>query len=188
MDKKRIKSFLSSSLYILFVLCITFVIIKYVGQRTHVLGGSMEPTLYENDNLIVDKITYRFRAPKRFEIVVFPNQDNPRIFYVKRVIGLPGDTIYIPGDGNVYVNGKLLKEDYVIDGTENGGNASVPLTLGKDEYFVMGDNRQNSTDSRANTIGIIHSGEITGRAVARIWPLNDMKILKTPKDTVKKDE
>ncbi len=101
--KKVLKEILSTSLYLLIVLCLTYVVIHFVGQRTQVIGGSMETTLSENDNLIVDKLTYRFREPKRFDIIVFPFQHEEDTYYIKRIIGLPGETIYIDEEGNIYI-------------------------------------------------------------------------------------
>ncbi len=93
--KKVLKEILSTSLYILFVLCAVYLVIHFVGQRTQVQGSSMEPKLSNEDNLIVDKISYRFHDPERFDIVVFPFRYEENIFYIKRVIGLPGETIRI---------------------------------------------------------------------------------------------
>lgn len=176
--KKRLKSVLSTSLYFLAVVLVTFFIIKYVGQRTEVIGRSMEPTLSDGDNLIVDKLTFMFREPKRGEIVVFPYRDRDGVYYIKRVIGLPGETVYINEKGNVYIDGNLIEEDYIKELTKEAGIASVPLELKEDEYFVMGDNRNNSTDSRSPSIGVVKRDEIIGRAFMRIWPITEIKILK----------
>ena len=178
MDIKKLKEILSTSVYFLAVIVITFLIIKYVGQRTEVIGRSMEPTLADEDNLIVDKITYLFRDPKRTEIVVFPYRDREGVYYIKRVIGLPGETVYIDENGYVYIDGKVLKEDYIKELANEAGIASVPVVLGEDEYFVMGDNRNNSTDSRSADVGVVHRDEFIGRAFMRIWPITDMEILK----------
>ena len=102
--KKVLKEILSTSLYLLIVLCLTYIVIHFVGQRTQVIGGSMETTLSENDNLIVDKLTYRFREPKRFDIVVFPFQYEKDTYYIKRIIGLPGETIFIDEEGNIFID------------------------------------------------------------------------------------
>lgn len=177
MKKKKLKEFLSTSFYFLVVIIVTFLIIKYVAQRTEVVGRSMEPTLENGDNLIVDKISYRLRDPERLEIVVFPYRDREGVYYIKRIIGIPGDTIYIE-DGYVYVNDVKLEEDYIKNLTQDAGIAATPITLGEDEYFVMGDNRNNSTDSRSVDLGIVRREEFTGRAFMRIWPMNKIKILK----------
>ena len=176
--KKKLKSVISTSLYFLAVILMTFLIIKYVGQRTEVIGRSMEPTLSDGDNLIVDKLTFRLRDPKRGEIIVFPYRDRSGVYYIKRVIGLPGETIYINEKGNVYIDGVLLKEDYIKDITTDPGIAGEPFALKEGEYFVMGDNRNNSTDSRSPSIGVVRKEEMVGRAFMRIWPITDIKILK----------
>lgn len=176
--KKVLKEILSTSLYLLIVLCLTYIVIHFVGQRTQVIGGSMETTLSENDNLIVDKLTYRFREPKRFDIVVFPFQYEKDTYYIKRIIGLPGETIFIDEEGNIFIDDELLTESYGKEIIKDAGRAYEPVTLGEDEYFVMGDNRNNSQDSRDPTVGNIARSDIIGRAWIRIWPLNKFGILK----------
>ena len=176
--KKVLKEILSTSLYLLIVLCLTYVVIHFVGQRTQVIGCSMETTLSENDNLIVDKLTYRFREPKRFDIIVFPFQHEEDTYYIKRIIGLPGETIYIDEEGNIYIDDEILQESYGKEVIKDAGRAYEPVVLGDDEYFVMGDNRNNSQDSRDPSVGNISRSAIIGRAWIRIWPLNKIGILK----------
>ncbi len=170
--KNLLKEVLSTSLYILTVLIITYLIIRYVGQRTEVIGSSMETTLTSGDNLIVEKITYRFEEPKRFDIVVFPFQYAKKTYYIKRVIGLPGETVYIDDDGTIYINDEVLKENYGREVILNPGLASQPITLADNEYFVMGDNRNDSSDSRDPSVGNIKRKDIIGRAWVRIWPFS----------------
>ncbi len=130
--KKVLKEILSTSLYLLIVLCLTYVVIHFVGQRTQVIGGSMETTLSENDNLIVDKLTYRFREPKRFDIIVFPFQHEEDTYYIKRIIGLPGETIYIDEEGNIYIDDEILQESYGKEVIKDAGRAYEPVVLGDD--------------------------------------------------------
>lgn len=170
--KSIIKEILSTSVYLLFVLLITYLIINYVGQRTEVQGSSMEPTLQNADNLIVDKITYRFNDPKRFDIIVFPFQYEEDTYYIKRIIGMPGETVRIDFEGNIYINGEVLSEGYGREVIQDPGRAVEEITLGDDEYFVLGDNRNNSTDSRAELVGNIHRKDIIGRAWVRIYPFS----------------
>ncbi|MDE7207018.1 MAG: signal peptidase I, partial [Lachnospiraceae bacterium] len=160
------------------VLCAAYLIVTYVGQRTQVSGGSMESTLSNEDHLLVDKISYRFHAPERFDIIVFPFQYDKETYYIKRIIGMPGETVRIDEDGNIYIDEELLEEDYGREVIENPGRAVEPITLGDDEYFVMGDNRNNSSDSRDPSVGNIHRNDIIGRAFIRIWPLSKFGILK----------
>ncbi len=168
---------LSFLLYVVVVVGITFLIIHYVGQRTYVSGSSMENTLSDGDNLIVDKITYRFSDPKRYDIIVFPYQYEENTYFIKRIIGLPGETVQIV-DGTIYIDGEALQESYGREVMKNSGLAADPVTLGEDEYFVLGDNRNDSTDSRDPSVGKIPRDRIIGRAWVRIWPLSKIGILR----------
>ncbi len=180
MKKKVMKELLSTGLYLLFVLIATWLLIAFVIQRTEVDGSSMEPTLYNGDNLFVDKISYRFREPERFDIIVFPFQHKEDTYYIKRIIGLPGETVRIDEDGRIYIDGEVLEESYgrEVIRPEYVGRAAEPITLGDDEYFVMGDNRNNSSDSRTEAVGNIRRKDIVGRAWVRIWPFDKMGVLK----------
>ena len=177
---KVMKEMISTLLYLLGVLCLTWLVITFVGQRTEVDGSSMEPTLTNGDNLIVDKLSYRFRDPERFDIIVFPYKHKEKTYYIKRIIGLPGETVQIDEKGDIYINGEILSESYgrEIIKAENIGLAAEPIVLGEDEYFVMGDNRNNSTDSRYPQVGNIKREDIIGRAWVRIWPFSSFGILK----------
>ena len=181
MGKERSKGIageiLSFLLYVVVVVGITFLIIHYVGQRTYVSGSSMENTLSDGDNLIVDKITYRFSDPKRYDIIVFPYQYEENTYFIKRIIGLPGETVQIV-DGIIYIDGEALQESYGREVMKNSGLAADPVTLGEDEYFVLGDNRNDSTDSRDPSVGKIPRDRIIGRAWVRIWPLSKIGILR----------
>ena len=176
--KNVVKEIFSTILYILVALLGTYLLITFVGQRTAVSGSSMEPTLSNNDQLILDKISYRFSEPQRFDIIVFPFQYAEKTFYVKRIIGLPGETVQIDLQGNIYINGQILNEDYGKETINFAGLAVEPITLGDDEYFVMGDNRNNSSDSRDPSVGNIRRSNIIGKAWVRIWPLNKFGVLK----------
>lgn len=171
------KELLSWVLYIGAVIVLTWFILTFVGQRTVVEGRSMNSTLNNRDNLIVEKISYRFHDPERFDIIVFPPYDTKE-YYIKRIIGLPGETIQIDGEGNIYINGELLEEEYGLEPIKNPGRAIEPVVLGDDEYFVMGDNRNNSVDSRDSRVGNVKRDAIIGRAWVRIWPLSDFGLLK----------
>ena len=177
---KVMKEMISTLVYLLGVLCLTWLVITFVGQRTEVDGSSMEPMLSNGDNLIVDKISYRFRDPQRYDIIVFPFQYQENTYYIKRIIGLPGETVQIDQQGNIYINGELLQENYgrEVIRADTVGIAANPIVLGEDEYFVMGDNRNNSTDSRTEIVGNIRRGDIIGRAWVRIWPLEKIGVLK----------
>ncbi len=177
-EKSAAREILGMILYVAAVFAVCFLIITYVGQRTKVEGSSMEPTLSDGDNLIVDKISYRFHSPERFDIVIFPYKYENDTFFIKRIIGMPGETVWINNSGEIYINGVLLSENYGLETIEYAGLASTPITLGKDEYFVMGDNRNDSTDSRFDVVGPIKRSEIVGRAWVRIYPFNKMGVVK----------
>lgn len=164
-------------LYILIIVFLTWVIITFVGQRTKVDGHSMEPTLSDGDNLIVDKISYRFRDPERYDIIVFPYQHQENTYYIKRIIGLPGETVQVI-DGYVYINGEKLDEHYGAEVMNDPGIAAEPITLGDDEYFVLGDNRNHSSDSRASSVGVLTRDMLIGRAWVRIYPFNKIGVIK----------
>lgn len=177
---KVLKELFSTAMYLLIVLLAVYLLITFVGQRTEVEGDSMETTLSDGDNLIVDKLTYRFEDPQRFDIIVFPFRYQEDTYYIKRIIGLPGETVQIDERGNIYINGEILQESYgrEIISPENIGRAQEPIVLGANEYFVMGDNRNNSSDSRTEIVGNIHRDAIIGKAWLRIWPLKEFGVLK----------
>lgn len=172
-DKEEInivRDLISLCIYIVVVVIACWLILTYVGQRTEVSGDSMNDTLHSGDSLWIDKISYRFHDPERYDIVVFPYGDDGETYYIKRIIGLPGETVYIDEDGVIYINGEALESDHygkeIIEEVHRG-IAVEPVILGEDEYFVMGDNRNNSRDSRISDVGNIHKDEFIGKAVFR---------------------
>ncbi len=176
---KVMKEIINTLLYLLGVLCLTWLLITFVGQRTEVDGSSMETTLSNGDNLLVDKISYRFREPERFDIIVFSFKYKEDTYFIKRIIGLPGETVWIDEKGNIYIDGELLEESYgkEIISADKIGIAGEPIVVGEDEYFVLGDNRNNSKDSRTTIVGNVKKKDIIGRAFVRLWPLDKMKTL-----------
>lgn len=168
----KLKEILSTSLYFLCVIVFTFLLIKFVGQRSIVIGTSMYPTLNDGDNLIMNKIGYHLHAPERFDIAIFPFRDGSDNTYIKRIIGLPGETVRIDMEGNIYINDVLLAESYGREVIKEPGNALYGVTLGDDEYYVLGDNRNRSSDSRFSEVGIVKRDEIIGKAWLRFWPFN----------------
>lgn len=178
-QKSMAREILEFVLYLAIALIAALLIVKFVGQRTQVDGRSMEPTLYDGQNLILDKISYRFRDPERFDIIVFPFEENgQKKHFIKRIIGMPGETVQII-DGYVYIDGEKLESDiYGKEVMNSAGRAVEPITLGDDEYFVLGDNRNNSRDGRYPEVGNIKRSDITGRAFLRIWPLSEFGVLK----------
>jgi signal peptidase I len=144
---------------------------SFVAEARYIPSGSMEPTLQINDRLIIDKISYNFRQPQRGDIVVFSptdalKQQNFKDAFIKRVIGLPGETVEVKG-GRVYVNDQALREQYIEEEPEYSYG---PVTVPEDNYLVLGDNRNNSYDS--HYWGFVPRDKIIGRAIVRFWPLN----------------
>jgi signal peptidase I len=173
-----VRETISFIIYIGIVFLLTYLVIHYVGQRTQVSGSSMEVTLSDGDNLIVDKISYRFHDPERYDIIVFPYKYEKNTFYIKRIIGLPGETVQIDEQGNIYVDGEVLDESYGREVILDPGEAEEPITLDDDEYFVLGDNRNASSDSRDPSVGKILGEDIIGRAWVRIFPFNKIGFIK----------
>ena len=129
--KGIIKELLGWIVFIFIVVAASYLVVTYVGQRTEVSGSSMETTLSDGDQLIVDKISYRFREPNRYDIVVFPYHYEENTYYIKRIIGLPGETVQIV-DGTVWIDGQPLNEHYGNEVMEDPGLAADPITLGHD--------------------------------------------------------
>lgn len=150
---------------------------KYVAFQSKVEGVSMLPTLENDNSIIIDKLSYTIGKPKRYDIVVFPvkngNDKETESYFIKRIIALPGETINI-NNGKVYINGlPLQNEKYGKEIIRDAGLVQQPKTLASDEYFMLGDNRNMSTDSRSDVVGMVKKKDIIGKAVFRIWPLNE---------------
>ena len=173
-----LKEILSTTLYILVAIIVVYFLTEYIIQKTQVIGASMENTIHENDNIMVDKLSYRFSEPERFDIVVFPYHLDESVYYIKRIIGLPNEKVLIDEEGKIFINGELLVEDYGKEVIYEAGVAAEEILLGTDEYFVLGDNRNNSTDSRDARVGFIKKDELIGRAWLRIWPIEDFGVLR----------
>lgn len=144
----------------------------FLIQPFFVNGASMEPNFQDGDYLIVDEISYRFDAPERGDVVIFRYPLDPSQFFIKRLIGLPGESIKVE-DGEIFINGKVLDESEYLQNIDTAGN--VEAKLGEGEYFVLGDNRQASSDSRK--WGEVDKKFIIGRAWLRAWPFNRAGVL-----------
>jgi len=161
------------------VLGVAFMIRFFLIQPFYVSGPSMEPNFHNNEYIIVDQVTYRFRSPHRGDVIVFKWPQNIAVSFIKRVIATPGETVEVR-DGQVYIynktypNGVLLQEPYINDSTLT----NVKRTLGKDEYFVMGDNRDNSSDSRM--WGPVGRHLITGKVWVVIYPFENFHTIPHP--------
>ncbi len=175
---KPLSILLDVIIYSLIIYTCIYLIPTYMIQRTIVDGPSMEDTLHDGDHLMVEKISYRFNQLKRFDIIVFyPHGRDSDEYYIKRIMGLPGETVQIIGS-DIYINGVVLEENYGKEPITSAGLAAEPITLGDEEYFVMGDNREVSLDSRYEEVGPVSKENIGGRAVLRIWPLNKFGLIK----------
>lgn len=162
---------------------ITIALVRYyLFKPFYVKGASMEPNFYDHEYLIIDELSYRFHQPRRGEVVVFKYPNNHQEYFLKRIIGLPGERVKISANKVTIYNsehpeGLLLTENYLSKDIMTEGE--VNLSLSKDQYFVMGDNRENSFDSRR--FGKVDSSLIVGRTWLRGWPLSRIQIFETPK-------
>ena len=145
-----------------FAIFLAYVTVRTLGTRIIIAGDSMEPSLYNRQVVYVDKVTYSIKAPSRDDVVVFsPNGNRNQLYSVKRVVAIPGDTVEISG-GILYVNGE--EEDRYSDAIADAGIAADEVTLGEDEFFVMGDNPNSSEDSRSANIGPVLRSQVEGKA------------------------
>ncbi len=179
---KSLKSLFFEILEIVIIALAIIIPIRYfLVQPFFVRGQSMEPTFHDGDYLVVDEITYRFREPQRGEVVVFRFPGNPADFYIKRIIGLPGEIVEIKAGkiriyNSDYPSGFLLEEPYLPRNLKTEGN--VRTQLGDNEYFVLGDNRGASYDSRK--WGTVQRRNIIGRVWLRAWPPVEPFIFRAP--------
>lgn len=155
------------------VLAMAAVVAIFFFQSIGMQESSMEPTLQTGERFFINRVAYKMGSPKRGDIIAFTKDGKEgAAIHIKRVIGLPGETVQIQ-DGKVYIDGELYKEDGDFALISNPGLADEPIKLKKDEYFVLGDNRNNSMDSRDIRVGPIYRKEIQGRVVFRLFPLKD---------------
>ncbi len=159
------------------VLVVGLIFRALVIQPFVVDGVSMEPNFHDKEALLVDKITYKFREPQKGEVTIFQAPQKPSEDYIKRIVATPGETVIIT-NGKVFINGYLLEEPYLSNGTQTQTSENIfRKTLKPNEYFVMGDNRSNSSDSRE--WGVVPKVNIIGRALIAIYPFNQKGIIKT---------
>ncbi len=167
---------------IVFALAIFVVCYLFLFQPNQVKGRSMEPTYHDNEYILTDKISYRLGLPQRGDVVVFRSPKNSDIDFIKRIIGLPGERVKISG-GKVYVNSELLDETKYLDLSIYTGPESYLLenreaVVPEGYYFVMGDNRMQSSDSR--DFGPVLPGEFIGKVFFRYWPMNRFGLVGQP--------
>lgn len=164
--RKRIKESLR---FIMAVVVVSTVLVNSV-QKITIHGISMCPAFRDGDIVIAEKVTRWFSRPERYDIIVFHYLYGEEQYYVKRVIGLPGETVQIT-DGKILINGESLDESYGPEPVREARRAAVPVVLGEDEYFVLGDNRNYSSDSRDSDVAEVTEDQIIGRVWFRLWPL-----------------
>lgn len=156
-----------------------FVVIYFLAAQLHqVQGSSMENNFLDGEYILTEKISYRFRDPKRGEVIIFDAPNSPRE-YIKRVIGLPGEEIKV-SNGSIYINGQKLVENYLSVPTYGGNSLreGKPIVIPANYFFVMGDNRERSSDSRE--FGPISKSTIIGRAAFVFWPLRKLGVIPVP--------
>lgn len=154
------------------------IMVSFFGFRVTVIGPSMSPTLNGGEKVLVNRFVYKLFEPRQNDLIVFqPNGNEKSHYYVKRVIALPGDTVQIK-DGEVYVNGEIFAEQIEAEAIENAMMAETEILVGEDEYFVLGDNRNNSEDSRYASIGNVKKEHITGEAWMVVYPWDRINLLK----------
>lgn len=174
-----ISFFLEVSKIIIFSLLFVVPVRYFIFQPFVVRGESMVPNFHQNDYLIIDELSYRFRGPHRGEAIVFRFPRDPRQHYIKRIVGLPGETVAIE-DGKIFIEKDIekmeLQENYLVAGQLTQG--SVRITLDENDYFVLGDNRGSSSDSR--TWGPLPQSFITGRVLFRAWPVANVGFIEAP--------
>ena len=165
-------------LQIAIVCAFAFVFVWYFGQRVSTVGDSMNPVLKNGDIVLVNHFKYDASAPKRGDIIVFkPNGNEHLHSSIKRIVGLPGEVVQIV-DGVVYIDGEALEEKYKVTGATEAGLASEEIVLAGDEFFVLGDNRESSEDSRADDVGNVKRSEIEGKVWFRVAPASQIGFVK----------
>lgn len=163
---------------ILLVMVVAVMLVSFVGFRITVVGASMSPTLESGQEILVNRFVYKIFSPKQNDLIVFlPNGNEKSHYYVKRVIAGPGDKVQIK-DGVVYVNGEKFTEEAAVSNIENALLAENEITVGEDEYFVLGDNRNNSEDSRYASIGNVKKEHIVGKAWFVVSPWGKFGFIK----------
>lgn len=159
------------------VICTAYMIMSLLCTRAHIIGNSMNDLLKNGQTVLINRVWYAVSSPKRFDVIAFDASGvNSSRVYVKRVIGLPGETVQIK-DGKVYINGKILENDILSKDIMTAGLVAEPVTLGSDEYFVLGDNCNNSEDSRFSNIAMVKRDNIIGSVWAVVSPIKEIKLI-----------
>ena len=163
---------------IILVCFIAFVCVWYFGFKVSTIGDSMKPELQNGDITLINRLVYDVRKPKRGEVIAFkPNGNENSHYYIKRVVGLPGETVEYR-DGTLLIDGEVLEEEYETTEIVELGLLEEPVTLDSGEFFVLGDDRQNSDDSRMANIGNVKRSEIAGKVWFVISPMKNLGFVK----------
>ena len=172
-----VKEIVTWAIELAVVIAAAFVVVYFIGLRTSVVGQSMSTTLEAGDEVLVNRFVYKLSEPKRDDIIVFlPNGNEKSHYYIKRVVAVPGDTVQIK-DGVLYVNGSQEETSYEVERMEEAGLAAEEITIGAEEYFVLGDNRNNSEDSRYANIGNVKRAHVIGKAWFIVSPFHKFGFL-----------
>lgn len=180
--KRLVAAFFDFLQGIVVFLAILVMIYLFVMSPQEINGASMEPTFYNAEYILTNKVLYKFRAPRRGDVVIFKSPRNKEVDYIKRIIGLPGDTVGLKGNA-FWVNGVKIEEPYLEPGVEIFGGSYLQedqeITVPPDLYFVAGDNRPHSADSRE--FGPIPIEDVIGVAILRYWPFSKASVVDHPK-------
>jgi signal peptidase I len=171
-----VKDFFIELLQVVIVALAIIIPVRYFFIKPfYVKGASMEPSFFDHEYLVIDEISYRFKEPVRGDIIVFRYPKDPKQYFIKRIVGLPGETVQITGN-EVFINGVRVQEDYLAEGEQTRGE--IVVTLLPEEYFVLGDNRSFSLDSRS--FGPLPRQYIVGKTWIRGWPFNKVMVFTPP--------
>ncbi|MBE5975839.1 signal peptidase I [Lacrimispora xylanisolvens] len=175
-DNNRLRHFVNWIVDIVVVIAFALFLVYAYGTQIVVAGHSMLPLFASGDVVLMDRLSYDFGKPDRFDIVVFQREDQK--MNVKRIVGLPGETVQIKND-EIYINGEKLEEPAGLGRISLAGLAEKPMKLGEEEYFLLGDNRDSSEDSRFSNIGKVSGSQIKGKIWLRMLPLVKLELIRS---------
>ncbi len=176
-EQGKLRTLLGWGVDIVAVIALALFVVMMFGDRIAMSGRSMEPTLNNGDVVLLNKLWYNFTGPDRMDVVAFEVPGDDTKIYIKRIVGLPGETVQIR-DGALYIDGRETPVPGLSGTISLAGLAEEPVELGEDEYFVLGDNPETSEDSRFANIGNVHIEQITGKLWFRISPFRDLGFIK----------
>lgn len=175
-DNNRLRHFVNWIVDIVVVIAFALFLVYAYGTQIVITGHSMLPLFASGDVVLMDRLSYDFGKPDRFDVVVFQREDQK--MNVKRIVGLPGETVQIKND-EIYINGEKLEEPAGLGRISLAGLAEKPMKLGEEEYFLLGDNRDSSEDSRFSNIGNVSDSQIKGKIWLRMLPLVKLELIRS---------